>query len=172
MTENQKQFFDRLNRLGNGERAALRREAGTMIQDADGAALTGFYRCLPASVDKRQEEKWFAVACLRCLWDAGNQEGTPLEQVISALMKSDDLSDSTGHRVEILLDTKWDTDGFMLTKLTRLVKLIRQKSDRRYIDFSCLLDDLIRWNSESQNVQRKWARAVFTGDMTITEDKE
>ena len=99
MTENQRQFFDRLNRLGNGERAALRREAGTMIQDADGSALTVFYRCLPASVDKWQEEKWFAVACLRCLWDAGNQEGTPLEQVISALMKSDDLSDSTAHRV-------------------------------------------------------------------------
>lgn len=171
MTENQRQFFDRLNRLGNGERAALRREAGTMIQDADGSALTAFYRCLPASVDKWQEGKWFVVACLRCLWDAGDDEGTPLEQVIAALIKTGDLSDSTAHRVEILLDTGWDADGYMLTKLSRLVKLIRQKSDRRHIDFSGLLDDLIYWNSDSQTVQRKWARAVFSGD-TIIEDKE
>lgn len=166
MTEYQKQFFDRLNRLNNGERAALRREAGTMLQEADGAALTAFYRCLPPSVEKRQEEKWFAVACLRCLWDAGEAEGTPLEQVVAALIKSGDLSDSTAHRVEILLDTKWDADGYMLTKLSRLVKLIRQKSDRRHIDYSGLLDDLIRWNSESQTVQRKWARAVFSGNNT------
>ena len=67
MTEYQKQFFDRLDRLTNGERAALRREAGIMLQEADGTALTAFYRCLPASVDKWQEEKWLAVAECRGL---------------------------------------------------------------------------------------------------------
>ena len=170
MTENQQQFFDRLNRLGNGERAALRREAGTMLQAADGKALTAFYRCLPPTVDRRQETKWFAVSCLRCLWDAGEAEGTPFEQVIAALIKSGELSDSTTHRVEVLLDTDWDADGYMLTKLSRLVKLIRQKSDRQYVDFAALLDDLIYWNSDTQTVQRKWARAIFSGNMT--EEKE
>ena len=170
MTENQQQFFDRLNRLSNGERAALRREAGIMLQAADGKALTAFYRCLPPTMDRRQEGKWFAVACLRCLWDAGEAEGTPLEQVIAALIKSEALSDSTKHRVEVLLDTDWDADGYMLTKLSRLVKLIRQKSDRQYVDFAALLDDLIYWNSDTQTVQRKWARAVFSGNMT--EEKE
>ena len=171
MTENQKLFFDRLDRLGTGERAALRRETGTMLQDADGTALTAFYRCLPPAVDAWQESKWFAIACLRCLWDAGETEGTPLEQIIADLVRSGDLSDSTTHRVEILLDTKWDADGYMLTKLGRLVKLIRQKSDRRVIDFPALLDDLIRWNSESQTVQRKWARAIFSGS-SMNEEKE
>ncbi len=171
MTENQKRFFDRLNRLGTGERAALKREAGIMLQDADGTALTVFYRCLPPTVDSWQESKWFAVACLRCLWDAGEMEGTPLEQIIADLLRSDDLSDSTAHRVEILLDTKWDADGYMLTKLGRLVKLIRQKSDRKVIDFSVLLDDLIRWNSDSQTVQRKWARTIFSGS-DMNEEKE
>ena len=42
MTENQQKFFERLNRLGTGERAALRREAGNMLQNADGTALTVF----------------------------------------------------------------------------------------------------------------------------------
>lgn len=170
MTEVQQQFFDCLNRLNNGERAALRREAGTILQAADGKALAAFYRCLPFSVDRRQEGKWFAVACLRCLWDTGESEGTPIEQVISALIKSGELSDSTKHRVEALLDTDWDADGYMLTKLSRLVKLIRQKSDRRFLDFAALLDDLIYWNSDTQTVQRKWARAVFSRNMT--EEKE
>ena len=91
MTENQQKFFERLNRLGTGERAALRREAGNMLQNADGTALTVFYRCLPPAVDNWQEGKWFAVACLRCLWDAGETAGEPLEQVIAALLRSGDF---------------------------------------------------------------------------------
>jgi CRISPR type I-E-associated protein CasB/Cse2 len=53
---------------------------------------------------------------------------------------------------------------YMLTKLTRMVKLIRQKSDRTAVDFSAMLDDLIRWNNENQYVQRKWASAIFTNE--------
>ena len=169
MTEYQAQFFDRLNRLNKGERAALRREAGNMLQEADGAALTVFYRCLPPTADRWQEEKYFAVACLRCLWDADEAEGSPLEQIIADLLRSGELSDSTAHRIETLLDTKWDLDGYMLTKLSRLIKLIRQKSDRRRVDFSGLLEDLIYWNSETQTVQRKWARAIFSGSNMNTE---
>jgi CRISPR type I-E-associated protein CasB/Cse2 len=171
MTETQQRFFARLNQLGSGERAALRREAGTMLREADGAALAAFYRCLPASVDAVQESKWFAVACMRCLWDAGEENGKPFERVIAELIKRSELSDSTRHRVEILLDTRWDSDGYMLTKLARLVKLIRQRSDRTMLDFPALLDDMIYWNSEFQISQRKWARTIFADD-TTTDEKE
>ena len=170
MTETQQQFFARLDKLGTGERAALRRASGRMLREADGAALTAFYRCLPSAVDTKHEDKWFSTACLRCLWDAGEEGGRPIEQVIGALVRSGELSDSTGHRVELLLDTKWDSDGYMLAKLTRLVKLVRQKSERAMLDFSALLDDMIRWNSNTQTVQRKWARAVFSND--INNDKK
>ena len=162
MTQEQQLFFDRLDRLGNGERAALRRASGIMLQDADGGAISAFYKCLPSSIATWQENRWFAVACLRCLWDAEGVEGKPLEQIIADLIRSADLSDSTAHRVEILLDTRWDSDGYMHTKLARLVKLVRQKSDRAKPDFSSLLDDLLYWNAENQSVQRKWARAVFS----------
>lgn len=171
MTETQQQFFQRLNRLGTGERAALRREAGTMLREADGAALAAFYRCLPLKVEPVQESKWFAVASLRCLWNAREENGASFEKVIAELIRKSELSDSTRHRVEILLDTPWDADGYMLTKLSRLVKLIRQKSDRTPLDFSALLDDLIRWNSDSQISQRKWARTIFADD-TMTDEKE
>ena len=65
------------------------------------------------------------------------------------------------HRVEGLLDTQWDQDGYMLTKLCRMMKLIRQKTSEE-IDFADLLEDLIYWNNENQSVQRKWARAIFS----------
>lgn len=171
MTETQQLFFSRLNRLGTGERAALRREAGTMLREADSTAMAAFYRCLPSAVDAAQESKWYAVACLRCLWDAGEEIGKPFESVVAELIKKSELSASTRHRAEILLDTKWDSDGYMLAKLVRLVKLIRQKSDRTRIDFAALLDDMIRWNSESQITQRKWAREIFADD-TATDEKE
>ena len=162
MTEQQQYFFDRLNTLGTGERAALRREAGSLLRQADGKAITVFYRCLPSGAAPRQEDRWFAVACLRCLWDAGTEGEKPLEQLIAELIRSEDLSPSTGHRVELLLDTGWDEDGYLLTKLTRIIKLVRQKSDRQQVDFAALLEDLLGWNSESQYVQRRWARSIFS----------
>ena len=83
------------------------------------------------------------------------------------MIQAESLSSSMQHKVEILLDTAWDDDGYLLTKLTRLIKMIRQKSDRVPIDFTALLEDLIYWNAENQSVQRKWARSMFT---TISEE--
>lgn len=159
MKERSAVFFKRLEMLGTGDRAALKRSAGLMLADADGKAISAFYRCLPSAV--YQEDRWFAVACLRCLWDPGEFEGEPFEKILSQMVRDDKISGSTLHRVEMLLDTAWDNDGYMLTKLTRLIKLIRQKSDRAPIDFGALLEDLLGWNHENQYVQRKWARSIF-----------
>lgn len=162
--ENCLSFLNRLKQLGNGDRAALKRAAGTMLADADGKAVAAFYRCLPWGTPRWQEDRWFAVACLRCLWDADAACGVPFEKIIGEMIRGEKLSESTAHRVEVLLDTAWDEDGYMLTKLTRLVMLIRQKSDREPLDFESLLEDLIFWNAENQSVQRKWARAIFTNE--------
>lgn len=164
MTTNSGLFFSRIRELGTGDRAALKRSAGIMLADADGKAVAAFYRCLPFGTRQWQEDRWFAVACLRCLWDADVGEGEPFEQIIGRMIREEKLSESTGHRAEVLLDTDWDEDGYMLTKLTRLVKLIRQKSDREPVDFAALLDDLLSWNKENQRVQRKWARSIFTNE--------
>ena len=173
MTDQQQYFFERLNSLGSGDRAALRREAGCMLRQADGRAITVFYRCLPSGVNAWQEDRWFAIACLRCLWDAGPEGGKPAEELISDLIRSEELSASTGHRVELLLDTDWDPDGYLLSKLVRLLKLIRQKSDRVQIDFAALLEDLLAWNSSTQYVRMKWARSVFSNQKLMrTEEKE
>ena len=163
MKEEKEFFFQKIDHLDSGERAVLRRNVGKLLRQADGRAITVFYRCLPFSVNNwYDEDKWFAVACIRCLWEPNEEDGQPLEQIISDLLQKEMLSDSVRHRIGILLDTDWDTDGYLLTKLTRLMKLIRSKSDRAQIDCAELLDDLIYWNRESQSVQRKWAKTIFS----------
>ena len=159
-------FFLKLNGLGTGDRAMLRRAAGEMLKEADGKAITAFYRCLPYGVPQWQEDRWFAVACISCLWDAEAGNGDLFENTVSRMIREESLSASTQHKMEILLDTAWDEDGYMLTKLVRMIKMIRQKAGRDPIDCPALLDDLIYWNAENQSVQRKWARAMFT---TISE---
>lgn len=167
----QKSFFERIDSLGTGDRAALRRETGISIRQADGKAITAFYKCFPPGVGDWQEERWFAVACIRCLWSTDVSEEEAFEKLIAELVRSEELSASIKHRVELLLDTKWDTDGYMLVKLSRLIKLVRQKTDRKKIDSAQLLDDLLGWNNASQYVQRKWAKIIFFNN-TGTEKKE
>ena len=168
MSEVHQMFLENLKKLGNGDCAALKRSVGTMLHDADAKALTAFYRCLPYGTSRKYEDRWFAVACLYSFWGTEVEGGKPLEQVIAKLLKDKELSDSIGHRIEVLLDTDWDDDGYLLTKLTRILKLIRQKSNHTSIDFDLLLQDLIWWNAENQSVQRKWARSIF-GNFSETE---
>lgn len=160
------EFSAKLNRLSSGNRAALRRTAGVMLEQADGRALAAFYQCLPGGVPQLQEDKWFAIACLRCLWDAGEDGSETLPAVLRRMQNQELLSDSVVHRVEILMDTPWDQDGYMLKKLYRLITLVRQKNGAGVFSFADLLDDLLKWNWDNQQVQRKWAREIFGSKLT------
>lgn len=156
-----KTFIKRLDTIGTGDRVALKRSAGTMLNEADGKAIAALYRCMPDSIPYWQEERWFAAACMKCMWEPSEAEGEPMEKVLADLLAHEELSDSMAHRIEALLDTDWDEDGFLLTKLCRMVKLIRQKTTVQ-IDFAALLEDLLYWNQDNQSVQRKWAHTIFT----------
>lgn len=155
-----KDFFAALNSLQTGQRAALKRSVGTMLTGADAKAMAAFYRVLPPGVPQWQESQWFATACFACLWDPAEEDGQPLEQLLAEMIREGSLSDSMQHRVEVLLDTDWDADGYMLTKLSRIIKLVRQKT-QTMPDLASLLPDMIYWNQENQRVQKKWASAVF-----------
>lgn len=146
-------FFARLDKLRSGERAALKRSAGSMLSEAGGPAMAAFFQCLPYEV--AMENRWFAAACFHCMWDAGSQ-GVPLEKILCRLKNE---SDSMKNRIAALLDQRWDEDGYLLTKLCRMIKMVRQKG--YCVDCAALLEDLLYWNSDAQIVQRKWARAVY-----------
>ena len=151
-------FFEALDRLSSGERAVLRRASGQMLQEADARAMAAFYRCLPWDACKNpfNEDRWFASACFHCLWDAEADSRQPLEQIMREMQKK---SDSMEHRLTSLLDMSWETDGYLLTKLSRVVKMARQQG--YCVDCDNLLKDLLGWNSDTQYVQRKWARAMY-----------
>ncbi len=157
-------FFSELQKCTAGERASFRRNCGKLLKEADGQAMMAFYRCLPRQTPQWQEERWFAAACFSCLWDA-DQRGEPIENIFSELK---DDSDSIEHCLASLLDLSWESDGYLLGKMCRIIKMIKSKG--MIVDCSLLLDDLIYWNSSKQSVQRKWARAMYIRNSII--DKE
>lgn len=163
-------FFQKLDALPKGERVSLKRAVGTMLNQADGHAMRAFYRCLPCPVPPWQEERAFAAACLHCLWDADEKCRQPMEQIFYQLGRDKDVSESTGHRLETLLDLQWDEDGFMLTKLARLVRLAKSKGYA--VDCRKLLEDLLYWNGGKQSVQRKWARALYIKPEAAQDEQE
>ena len=57
------------------------------------------------------------------------------------------------------MDLSWEEDGFLLGKLTRLIKLVKSKNYA--VDCAALLNDLLYWNGDKQTVQLKWARALY-----------
>lgn len=148
-------FFTKLDSLPSGDRAALKRAAGSMLSEADGKAMSVFFRCLPYGIKPHTESRWFAAGCFYCMWDAGSR-GMPLEKILCR-MKNE--SDSMKSRVAALLDQRWEEDGYLLTKLSRIIKMARQKG--YCVDCAVLLEDLLHWNADSQIVQRKWARTMY-----------
>ncbi len=149
-----KQFFESIYQLSSGEKAALKRNCGSMLEQADGNAILAFYKCLPYGVPKKQEPYWFAAACIASLFkEPGNK---PIEQVFSELKNE---SNSIEMRIAGLIDMNWDEDGYFLQKLTRLIKMSVQKGYT--VDCSKLLGDLIYWNNDTRSVQKKWARALY-----------
>lgn len=163
-------YFDALDTLPPGERTALKRDAGNMLEKADGRAIRVFYKCMPYSVPQWQEGRWFAAGCLHCLWNADTTERVGIKQTLYRLGTDPDVSESTAHRLESLLDLKWDIDGYMLTKLSRLTRLIKSKG--LAVDCADLLGDLISWNLDGQIVQRKWAKAMYAAPNADEESKE
>ena len=154
-----KEFWNRLDQLDRGQRTALKREAGTMLSQAKGKAVRVFYQCLPCSLEPWKEERYFAAACIHCLWEPGDSSRLPLEQIFYRLGRDAELSESLSHRIESVLDLSWSEDGYLLTKLMRLIHLIRSKGYA--VDCDALLWDLLDWNGEQQSVQLRWARALY-----------
>lgn len=163
-------FFERLDKLPKGDRTALKREAGTMLERATGRAVRVFYQCLPADVALKDAERMFATACIHCLWEPEQQDRQPLEQIFFRLGQDKAMSDSMGHRLETLLDLTWDEDGFLLTKLFRLIQVVRAKGYA--VNCEDLTTDLVFWNLEKQSVQRKWAKALYMKPETNQDRQE
>ena len=153
-----KQKWD-LSRLDNGDLSALRRAAGT--QGVNMAALRAFYKAC-GYCDPRVEKYWFPALCMDALWRTTESPVIkPMEDCLGAMLTGEaNTTASLKHRIEMLLETPWNEDGFLLGKLLNLVKILKSKTNLKP-DFQVLADDLRRWNYPEQPVQRRWLRAVY-----------
>lgn len=162
-------FFAILDHLSSGDRATLRHACGTMLHEADGKSFAIFYRCLKQvePIEEWKEERWFAAACIHCLWRADAPSGMTMQQVLARLRN---VSSSTEQRLIGLLDMQWDESGYFLTKLVRLLKLAKQKGYR--VDSKALLSDLCYWNASQRAVQIRWANGLYSDIKTTTTTQE
>lgn len=159
-------FISALEHLSTGERASLKWEAGKRLPEASGSALAAFYRTLPEGIGVSLEGKFFAVACLNCLWKSAQLSGAkrPYETCLKQIRAKG--YESFDKRVNALLDCYWDDDdGYLQAKLCRVTKQMRQQE--LLPDFRRLLLDLIGWNAPERRVQRRWAR-VYYGELEVT----
>lgn len=153
------QYMQAIDLLGVGDRTALMRAAGSQMQDSP-RARTVCYSVLPYTVPDRQIQRWFAAGCLKCVSDKVGGPPVPLPVILNSMRKQEAWSGYLKDRTVQLLETRWsDQDGFLLTKLTRFVKMLSQKGYR--VDCGALLQDLIDWNCSSQIAQERWIRTIY-----------
>jgi CRISPR system Cascade subunit CasB len=145
-------FIDRLARLESGDRARLKRNAGSTLAEARNA-LGLFYRIILPNVPAYQHETYFLLATLYPLADAGRTGSLG-----NALRLAQDEQNSPGldQRMERLLDADEAQLPFRLRQAVRYLY-----SQRVGIDWTQLLRDLLRWSHPDRYIQRRWASDYY-----------
>ena len=161
-----------LTRLDSGELSALRHSAGLPVEGASMSALRAFYKAC-GYCDPKREEYWFPAMCMETLWrDSDAVRIKPMAECLRGLIGKDaNATESMQHRVDMLLETPWEKDGFLLGKLLNQVKLIKSKTDLKP-DFQALADDLYRWRDPGRKVQRRWLSIIYNTKPTTIEEED
>jgi CRISPR system Cascade subunit CasB len=165
---NNLEYVKRLDSLGQGQSAALRRSAGRALREADARALAAFYASMGPNAEPQrwQWEIYFAVGCLYCMWRPEDRKNPkPFVECVADLGQNDGLD----AHFRALLDTDGHETDFLTLKLYRLTRRI--KANGGFPDFKRLLEDLLRWNHPDKKAQLKWAREYF-GRKALDEKNE
>lgn len=167
----QKTLVDRLRELSPGERAALRREAGKGLAEADGMTLSVFFRIAPHHLNRRQQDCWFSAMTIACLW---NPEEAVCGDEFPIMLRKYALRQTTNgmeKKMRSLLDASWEEDGYLAAKLCRLARMLKADNRQQMPNVEQLLYDLLHWNSDSRFVQIRWAQQYYQAEINSTETK-
>ena len=169
-----RRFLANLRMLSTGDRAILRRCAGQPMQRASIEARNIFLCCLPfpSAVHQSQYDKWFAIACFVCMWDPKARVYAPVEKMIAQGINLKKLPDSLKHRINVLLATKWSSNGYLVYKLYTVLYMVRRTYEMQSPDFSKLLQDLLWWNSANQYAQQSWQYALYDSKYNLDLEDE
>ena len=153
-----------VSRLSAGERSALKRSAGVMMNSAGMQSIEAFYRALRQSCGSYAEKPWFAALCMQCLWrEEEHPQIKPFPEILRTVYQNPDATDSTRKRCTNYLDLSWSDDGFLLGKICGLVRKMRAVDASIMPDFEKLADDLANWNHTERFVQRRWLSIICAG---------
>lgn len=150
-----------LTRLSAGERNALKRNAGIMMNAATMQSIEAYYRAQVGNCRKYEEKARFAAMCMQCLWrEEDHPTIKPFPEILRAIYQNPDATDSIRKRCTSFMDLSWGDDGFLLGKICNLVRKIRADDPGVIPDFALLADDLNQWNNESHYIQRQWLNTI------------
>lgn len=145
--------------LTTGERSVLRRCAGEMMGQ-DMRAIEAFYKAVGYRRNWN-EKACFAALCMECLWrDEEEIRIRPMEEILRDMYQSKDATESLKTHLVSYLDAPWSEDGFLLSKLCRIVRMLYSANHQVRPDFQKLADDLTHWNDADRHVQRRWIRTI------------
>lgn len=157
-------LFEGIEKLSNGQQAALKRMAGRPLREADAAAARAFFTAVPGFL-KYETAKAFTVACAICLWKQEERIAPkPLAERLGILrtLKGEDGCKGLDRRFDNLIDSFWnDDDGYLSAKLIRLIRLMKN-SGAGYFEPNALYRDLINWDHPERFVQRRWMEAYLS----------
>lgn len=165
---NEKAFIETLSKLDNGQKAALRRNAGNTLAEARN--VNWFYGISSRFAREWDEEAYFLVATLFAFDKTGGGQAGNFGDTVRKLR----TNDSTDRRFNILLDADFDprTGGELSYRLRQMVKWVLSKKDlNSRINWPQLLFDLKRWNHERKYIQKQWARRYYAPDAPQTESE-
>lgn len=156
-----KEFVANLARLDAGDRARLKRNAGSRPAESRGALGLFYNQLLPPGVGMGAEDWYFLVATLYPL----EKESTgPIPGNFGdSLRRIRTTKNEAGldRRVERLLDADEQQLPFQLRQAVHFLT-----SNRGRVNWEQLLKDLLHWTHPDRYVQRRWARAYFAKEPT------
>ena len=149
-------FVGRVQALGRGELAALKRNAGNTMVEARG--VPWFARLMRTEDEWANSEICFLVATLVGLNKHGFTGSLGRSAKRLAGVRS---AESVDRRFRILLDSDFSRDGGQLSyRLRQMVKLLA--SSDIGVDWAQLLVDLRQWNWSGKPVQQRWAKHFYS----------
>jgi len=155
-------FVANLAKLDAGDRARLKRNAGSRLQESRGAMGLFYKQLLPPDMTYRPNEDWyFLVATLYPL--EKEQKGSIPGNFGDSLRRIRNAKNEAGldRRLERLLDADEQQLPFQLRQAVHFLT-----SNRGRINWERLLKDLLGWTRPDRYVQRQWARAYFAKEST------
>ncbi len=150
-----KLVLERLDGLGNGEKALLRRNAATPYERADFRAAGIFLRLLPKDTPTYEEAPLFTALCVRCMWKSTGS-GKEFPTAVAVLKKEMKDSETVEKRFLSLLDESFSADSLFCIKLFRLSHMLCAANIN--VDWEKLCVDFTKWNHPERYIQRDWMR--------------